>query len=51
LERLYEEVHRLAWHYHWAEREILAMTHSKRRRYLALLRRELEREREVGRAL
>jgi transcription initiation factor IIE alpha subunit len=47
-ERLYEEVHWLAYHYHWAEKDILEMTRSKRRRYLGLLRKELEREREHG---
>ena len=34
---LYREVHALALHYHWSEREILDMPHGKRRRYLALL--------------
>lgn len=34
---LYHEVHRLAMHYHWSERDILALPHRKRRRYLALL--------------
>lgn len=34
---LYREVHRLALHYHWSERDILALPHGKRRRYLALL--------------
>lgn len=34
---LYKEVHHLAFHYHWAEAEILAMSRAKRRRYLALL--------------
>lgn len=43
LAHLYHEVHQLAWHYHWSEREILAMSRAKRRRYLALLSRELER--------
>jgi hypothetical protein len=36
-DRLYREVHRIAVHYHWSEREILALTHGKRRRYLELL--------------
>jgi hypothetical protein len=34
---LYLEVHRLALHYHWSERDILALPRGKRRRYLALL--------------
>jgi hypothetical protein len=37
---LYEEVHVLAMHYHWSESEILALTRSKRQRYLALLARQ-----------
>ncbi len=36
-DRLYREVHHLALHYHWSERDILALPHGKRRRYLALL--------------
>jgi len=39
---LYEEVHHLAYHYHWAERDILEMTRFKRRRYLSLLVSKLE---------
>jgi hypothetical protein len=39
---LYEEVHHLAFHYHWSEREILDMPRAKRRRYLALLAGKLE---------
>ena len=34
---LYRDVHRLALHYHWSERDILALPNGKRRRYLALL--------------
>jgi hypothetical protein len=34
---LYHEVHLLAFHYHWSETEILAMTPAKRRRYIDLL--------------
>jgi hypothetical protein len=34
---LFEEVHALAFHYHWSEREILEMSPSRRERYLALL--------------
>jgi hypothetical protein len=35
--RLLEEVHALAFHYHWSEREILAMAPTRRERYLTLL--------------
>ena len=34
---LYREVHLLAFHYHWGEAEIMAMTGAKRRLYLGLL--------------
>ena len=34
---LYREVHALAFHYHWSEREILEMSGRKRRLYLDLL--------------
>ena len=34
---LYEEVHQLAFHYHWSEAEIMGMTAAKRQRYLNLL--------------
>ncbi|UCF90309.1 MAG: hypothetical protein JSW39_18700 [Desulfobacterales bacterium] len=37
LNRLYHEVHLLAWHYHWSEPEIMGMRTRKRRRYLNLL--------------
>ncbi len=37
VERLYREVHLLAFHYHWSEAEILRLTPRKRRRYLGLL--------------
>ena len=33
---LYEELHRIALHYHWSERAILRLPTSKRRRYLRL---------------
>ncbi|HET7035606.1 MAG TPA: hypothetical protein VFI42_08000 [Thermomicrobiaceae bacterium] len=36
-ERLLQEVHFLAWHYHWSEREILAMPARRRARYIELL--------------
>lgn len=44
LDTLYREVHHLAYHYHWSEGEILHLPRAKRRRYLALLARELEGE-------
>lgn len=34
---LEREVHCIAWHYHWPEREILSLTRQKRRRYLELI--------------
>ena len=34
---LYQDVHLLAFHYHWSEREILALSRRKRRLYLDLL--------------
>jgi hypothetical protein len=40
---LEREVHFLAWHYHWSERDILSMTRKKRRRYVALLQKEMDR--------
>ena len=36
-QQLYEEVHALAWHYHWAEGDILDLTATRRRRYLDLI--------------
>lgn len=36
-DRLWREVHLLAWHYHWSEREILRLSATQRRRYLRLL--------------
>lgn len=41
LHGLEREVHFLALHYHWSEREILSLPRRKRRRYVALLRQEL----------
>jgi hypothetical protein len=35
--RLYEQVHTLAWYYHWSEAEILALPSQRRRTYLRLL--------------
>jgi hypothetical protein len=40
---LYRQVHQLAYHYHWSEREIMEMDHVQRNRYLAVLADELER--------
>ncbi|MGH3901560.1 MAG: hypothetical protein ACRDTA_25560 [Pseudonocardiaceae bacterium] len=34
---LYREVHYLAYHYHWSEREIMAMTRDKRHTYIDVL--------------
>lgn len=34
---LEREVHFIAWNYHWPEREILALTRRKRRRYIDLI--------------
>ena len=34
---LYQEVHYLAYHYHWAESEIMEMTRDKRRTYIDVL--------------
>jgi hypothetical protein len=43
---LYREVHLLAFHYHWREADILAMTGRKRRLYLGFLAEALGWERE-----
>ena len=40
---LRREVHYLAYHYHWSEREIMAMPRQRRRRYVSLLADEIER--------
>jgi hypothetical protein len=42
--RLYREVHVLAFHYHWSERDILALTPRRRRLYLDLLSEQLRGE-------
>jgi hypothetical protein len=42
--QLLREVHHLAFHYGWAEAEILGMQRSRRRSYLSLLSDELRRE-------
>ncbi|MGB8508478.1 MAG: hypothetical protein WCD76_08730 [Pyrinomonadaceae bacterium] len=44
---LEREVHFLALHYHWSERDILSMTRRRRRRYVALLQEELDRAQQV----
>ena len=43
LDLLYREVHYLAYHYHWSEREIMEMPRDKRRRYIEVLADEIER--------
>ncbi|MGA7410477.1 MAG: DUF6760 family protein [Bryobacteraceae bacterium] len=40
---LYRQVHYLAYHYHWAENEIMTMPGSKRQKYVELLAEEIER--------
>jgi hypothetical protein len=40
---LYREIHYLAYHYHWSEREIMDMTRDKRRKYIEVLADEIER--------
>ncbi|MGD9157540.1 MAG: hypothetical protein PVG39_03970 [Desulfobacteraceae bacterium] len=40
---LYREIHYLAYHYHWSEREILEMPREKRRKYIEVLADEIER--------
>ncbi len=47
LQSIEREVHFLAWHYHWSERDILAMTRARRRRYVALLQAEVDRLNQV----
>ncbi|MGW8374953.1 hypothetical protein [Streptomyces sp. ODS28] len=41
-ELLYEEVHYLAFHYHWGEQEIMSLTRDKRRRYIEVLADRIE---------
>jgi hypothetical protein len=43
LDLLLKEVHYLAYHYHWSEKEILGMTRENRRRYIEVLSEEMER--------
>lgn len=40
---LYREVHYLAYHYHWSEREIMEMPKDRRRHYIEILADEIER--------
>jgi len=40
---LYREVHYLAYHYHWSERDIIDMSREKRRMYIDVLADEIER--------
>jgi hypothetical protein len=40
---LYREVHYLAYHYHWSEQEIMTMPKEKRRHYMEVLAKEIER--------
>jgi hypothetical protein len=42
-ELLYQEVHYLAYHYHWSEAEIMTMPRTKRALYLGVLSGEIER--------
>ena len=42
VDMLYREVHYLAYHYHWSEREIMDMTVEKRRKYIEVLADEIE---------
>lgn len=43
LDLLYREIHYLAYHYHWSERELMVMPREKRRRYIDVLADEIER--------
>lgn len=43
LDLLYREIHYLAYHYHWGEREIMELPLEKRRRYIEVLADEIER--------
>lgn len=42
-EQLYREVHYLAYHYHWSEREIMGLSRQKRRLYITILGEAIER--------
>lgn len=39
-QRLFREVHEIAWHYHWPEDRILALSSQRRRQYLNLIERQ-----------
>jgi hypothetical protein len=39
---LWEEVHQLAFYYHWSEDDILSLTRSKRKLYLDYIRKEMQ---------
>src|SRR6267143_1987133 len=43
LHLLYQQVHYLAYHFHWSESEIMAMPGNKRQKYIELLADEIER--------
>lgn len=43
LDLLYREVHYLAYHYHWSEKEIMEMPRHRRRNYISVLADEIER--------
>ncbi|HEU4389784.1 MAG TPA: hypothetical protein VFV34_18405 [Blastocatellia bacterium] len=43
LVELEEDVHKLAWHYHWPERDVLSLSRRKRKRYIELVSREVDR--------
>jgi hypothetical protein len=45
---LYREVHYLAYHYHWSEREIMDMPRQKRRTYIEILAEEIEKLNDVA---
>ena len=40
--RIEEDVHLLAWNYHWTEGDILRMTRTRRDTYLRLVRAQLD---------
>lgn len=40
-QRLDEEIHTMATHYHWSEKEILSLSRNRRQRYLQLIERNL----------
>lgn len=45
---LYREVHYLAFHYHWSEKEIMEMPKGDRRNYIEILAEEIERLNSAG---